>query len=35
VLGFLLSRVVAHAKISKTLRRSAHRTAHFVDVARP
>ncbi|HEY6173795.1 MAG TPA: DUF5655 domain-containing protein [Kofleriaceae bacterium] len=34
VLGFLLSRVVEHPKISKTLRLSAHRTAHFVDVVR-
>lgn len=35
VLGFLLSRVVEHSKITRTLRLSAHRTAHFVDIARP
>lgn len=35
VLGFLLSRVVEHPRIIRTLRLSAHRTAHFVDIARP
>lgn len=34
VLIFLLSRVVEHPKITRTLRLSAHRTAHFVDLAR-
>jgi hypothetical protein len=34
VLIFLLSRVVAHPKIRKTLQLSAHRTAHFVDLRR-
>ncbi len=33
VLGFLLSRSLEHPKVTKTLRLSAHRTAHFVDVA--
>ena len=35
VLCFLLSRVVDDPKIAKTLRLSAHRTAHFVDIAKP
>jgi hypothetical protein len=34
VLIFLLSRVVEHPRIAKTLRLSAHRTAHFVDIRR-
>ena len=34
-LSFLLSRVVEHPRITRTLRLSAHRTAHFVDIARP
>src|SRR5262245_910197 len=34
VLGFLLSRAVDHPRIGKTLRLSAHRTAHFVDLTR-
>lgn len=34
VLAFLLSRAIAHPKITKTLRLSAHRTAHFVDIVR-
>jgi hypothetical protein len=33
-LGFLLSRVLEHPKITRTLRLSAHRTAHFVDLVR-
>ena len=35
VLFFLLSRVVEHPRITRTLRLSAHRTAHCVDIARP
>lgn len=35
VLIFLLSRVVEHPRITRALRLSAHRTAHFVDIARP
>ncbi|HSR99321.1 MAG TPA: DUF5655 domain-containing protein [Kofleriaceae bacterium] len=34
VLSFLLSRVVDHPRITKTLRLSAHRTAHSVDLMR-
>jgi hypothetical protein len=34
-LFFLLSRVVEHPRIVKTLRLSAHRTAHVVELARP
>jgi cyanophycinase-like exopeptidase len=33
-LAFLLSRAVVHPKIHKTLKLSAHRTAHFVELAR-
>ncbi|HZJ63126.1 MAG TPA: hypothetical protein VFD36_06340 [Kofleriaceae bacterium] len=31
----MTSRAAPHPKIAKTLRLSAHRTAHFVDIARP
>jgi hypothetical protein len=31
-LAFLLSRLVEHDRITKTLKLSAHRTAHYVDV---
>lgn len=34
VLFFLLSRVVEHPRITRTMRLSAHRTAHCVDIAR-
>jgi len=34
VLIFLLSRTLDHPKITKVLRLSAHRTAHFIDITR-
>jgi Domain of unknown function (DUF5655) len=34
MLSFLLSRVVEHPRITKTLRVSAHRTAHSVELVR-
>jgi hypothetical protein len=34
-LAFLLSRVVDDERIVKVLKTSAHRAAHFVDVAAP
>src|SRR5262245_33230663 len=35
VLSFLLSRVLAHPRVTRTFRLSAHRTAHSVIVTKP
>ena len=34
VLGLLLSRVVEHPRITRTIKTSANRAAHFVDLVR-